>query len=77
MASKKQQSRVAKAKRHGLGRHAFEYVELDEEGNDTMVWTLTNAWPTKISSTDLKSEGNEVAIESIEIVHEGLTIANG
>jgi phage tail-like protein len=50
---------------------------LDEAGNDTMVWTLTNAWPTKISSTDLKSEGNEVAIESIEIVHEGLTIANG
>jgi len=49
---------------------------LDEAGNDTMVWTLTNAWPTKISSTDLKSEGNEVAIESIEIVHEGLTIAN-
>ncbi|MBI3712180.1 MAG: phage tail protein [Burkholderiales bacterium] len=49
---------------------------LDEEGKATMVWTLNNAWPTKISSTDLKSEGNEVAIESIEIVHEGLTIAN-
>jgi phage tail-like protein len=49
---------------------------LDEAGKPTMVWTLTNAWPTKISSTDLKSEGNEVAIESIEIVHEGLTIAN-
>jgi|PersoiStandDraft_1058852.scaffolds.fasta_scaffold02641_5 phage tail-like protein len=49
---------------------------LDEAGKDTMVWTLTNAWPTKISSTDLKSEGNEVAIESIEIVHEGLTIEN-
>jgi phage tail-like protein len=49
---------------------------LDEAGKATMVWTLTNAWPTKISSTDLKSEGNEVAIESIEIVHEGLTIAN-
>lgn len=49
---------------------------LDEAGKATMVWTLNNAWPTKISSTDLKSEGNEVAIESIEIVHEGLTIAN-
>ncbi|MBI1835298.1 MAG: phage tail protein [Burkholderiales bacterium] len=49
---------------------------LDEEGKATMVWVLNNAWPTKISSTDLKSEGNEVAIESIEIVHEGLTIAN-
>lgn len=50
---------------------------LDESSAPTMVWTLANAWPTKITSTDLKSEGNEVAIESIEIVHEGLTIANG
>jgi len=50
---------------------------LDEGGSATMVWTLTNAWPTKITGTDLKSEGNEVAIETIEIVHEGLTIANG
>jgi len=49
---------------------------LDEGGKATMVWTLTNAWPTKITGTDLKSEGNEVAIESIEVVHEGLTIAN-
>lgn len=50
---------------------------LDETGAPTMVWTLTNAWPTKITGTDLKAEGNEVAIETIEIVHEGLTIANG
>ena len=50
---------------------------LDESSAPTMVWTLKNAWPTKITSTDLKAEGNEVAIESIEIVHEGLTIANG
>ncbi|HZW23872.1 MAG TPA: phage tail protein [Gallionella sp.] len=50
---------------------------LDEAGAPTMVWTLANAWPTKITGTDLKSEGNEVAVESIEIVHEGLTIANG
>jgi phage tail-like protein len=47
---------------------------MDQAGAAVMVWTLTNAWPTKISSTDLKSEGNEVAIETIEIVHEGLTI---
>lgn len=49
---------------------------LDEGNNPTMVWTLTNAWPTKIVSTDLKSDGNEVAVESIEIAHEGITIAN-
>ena len=49
---------------------------LDEAGAPTMVWTLANAWPMKISSTDLKAEGNEVAIESIEIAHEGVTIDN-
>jgi phage tail-like protein len=48
---------------------------LDETGQAAMVWTLINAWPTKITATDLKAEGNEVAIETIEIVHEGLTIA--
>jgi phage tail-like protein len=50
---------------------------LDEEKAPTMVWTLANAWPTKITGTDLKSEGNEVAIETIEIAHEGITISNG
>ena len=50
---------------------------LDEAGAPTMVWSLTNAWPTKITGTDLKSDGNEVAVETIEIAHEGLTVANG
>lgn len=49
---------------------------LDEEGKPTMVWTLANAWPTKISGTDLKSTGNEVAVETIVIAHEGIQIAN-
>jgi phage tail-like protein len=49
---------------------------LDETGKPTMVWTLTNAWPTKITGTDLKAQGNEVAVETIEVAHEGLTIAN-
>ena len=49
---------------------------LDESGQPTMTWTLNNAWPTKITGTDLKSYGNEVAVDAIEIAHEGLTIAN-
>jgi phage tail-like protein len=48
---------------------------LDESGTPKMVWTLNNAWPTKITGTDLKSEGNEVAVEAIEIAYETLTIA--
>lgn len=49
---------------------------LDEGGAPTMVWTLANAWPSKISGTDLKAQGNEVAVETIVISHEGLTIAD-
>ncbi len=49
---------------------------LDEKGKPTMVWHLNNAWPTKITGTDLKADGNEVAVETVEIAHEGLTIAN-
>ncbi|MEL7148540.1 MAG: phage tail protein, partial [Bacteroidota bacterium] len=40
------------------------------------VWKLKNAWITKLQSTDLKADGNEIAIESIEVVHEGMTVQN-
>lgn len=63
-------------KMNTIARKTVTISLLDENGGPTMVWTLANAWPTKITGTDLKSEGNEVAVESIEIVHEGLTIAN-
>lgn len=47
---------------------------LDEAASPKMTWTLTNAFPTKMTSTDLKSDGNEVAIETLEIAYETLTI---
>jgi phage tail-like protein len=42
-----------------------------------MTWKLANAWPTKITGTDLKSDASEVAVETLELAHEGLTIENG
>lgn len=50
---------------------------LDEKGNVTMQWILINAWPTKITSTDLKSDGNEVAVDTLEIALERMVIKNG
>jgi phage tail-like protein len=49
---------------------------LDETGAPKRTWTLNNAWPTKITGTDLKSEGNEVAVESVEVAYETLTVAS-
>lgn len=45
---------------------------LDQTGNASMRWTLNNAFPVKITGTDLKSDGSEVAVESIEIAYETL-----
>jgi phage tail-like protein len=47
---------------------------LNEEHKAIIVWTLSRAWPSKIQSTDLKADGNEVAIETLTFVHEGLTM---
>ncbi len=47
---------------------------LDESGSPKMTWTLNNAWPTKVTSTDLKSMGNEAAIDTLELAYETLNI---
>lgn len=47
---------------------------LNEEHNPIVQWKLMNAFPIKVQPSDLKSDGNEVAIETIEVVHEELTI---
>lgn len=49
---------------------------LNEEHEPVMVWKIHNAFPVKIEGPALKASGNEVAIESIEIAHEGLEIQN-
>ncbi|MFO1225432.1 phage tail protein [Roseateles sp.] len=48
---------------------------IDEAGGTTMSWTLSNAFPTKITGTDLKASGNEVAIESLVLAHDGLSVS--
>ncbi len=60
-----------------IARQTVVIKLLDENGGITMQWQLLNAWPTKITSTDLKSDGNEVAVDTIEIAHEQLIITNG
>lgn len=47
---------------------------LNEEHNPVMTWKITNAWPIKVEGPGLKADGNEVAIESIELAHEGLKV---
>lgn len=47
---------------------------LNEEHDPVLTWKIKNAWPVKVQGTDLKSDGNEVAIETLELAHEGLSM---
>ncbi len=49
---------------------------LNEEHEPTMSWKIINAFPVKVEGPGLKSTGNEVAIETLELAHEGLSIEN-
>lgn len=47
---------------------------LNESHEPVVVWKVKNAFPVKVQSSDLKADGNEVAIETLELAHEGLKI---
>lgn len=47
-------------------------VLMDERGDDVKRWNLIRAFPVKWVGPDLKATGNEVAIETLELAHEGI-----
>lgn len=49
---------------------------LNESHEPVMVWKVARAFPVKVEGPGLKATGNEVAIESIELAHEGLELQN-
>jgi phage tail-like protein len=53
-------------------RQDIAVIVLDEEGNPGLRWEFRNAWPSNYDAPDFDAEGDEVAIESLEIQHEGM-----
>ena len=49
---------------------------LNEQHEPVMVWKVHNAFPVKVVGPQFKVSTNEVAIESIEIAHEGFELQN-
>ncbi|QEC77992.1 phage tail protein [Mucilaginibacter ginsenosidivorax] len=58
----------------GVDRRDLTITLLNDENNPVFVWSVTQAWPVKIEGPGLKATGNEIAIESIELVHEGIVV---
>lgn len=55
-------------------RYNGSIVLLNEARKPVMRWNFVNAWINKIDGPMLKAAGNEIAIEAMDVVHEGLTM---
>lgn len=47
-------------------------VLLDRRNTEVARWDFVRAWPSKYTGPTLNAEGTDVAIETLELVHEGV-----
>ncbi len=47
-------------------------IVLDMTGQEKLRWNFSNGWPAKWDGPDFTAKGNDVAIETLEIAHEGI-----
>jgi phage tail-like protein len=53
-------------------RKTVKIVVIDEAGADKASFLVSESWPTKYDPSDLNGKGNEVFIELLELVNEGI-----
>jgi phage tail-like protein len=56
----------------GNKRKMVKLIVIDEAGLDKASFVIAEAWPTKYDPSDLNAKGNEVFIELLELVNEGI-----
>lgn len=47
-------------------------VMFDRNYQPVVRWNFVNAWPSKISGPQIKSDSGDLAVEELTIVHEGM-----
>ena len=58
-----------------LARRNVVIILLDEQRQEVARWILRRAWPSKWVGPQLHALGNEVAIETLELAHEGIELS--
>jgi phage tail-like protein len=56
-------------------RTSGSIVLLDEARNEALRWNFREGWPSKWEGPALNAKTSEVAVETLEIAHEGLELA--
>ncbi len=55
-------------------RRNLSIILMDDTGKDGIRWNLRNCWPAKWTGPSLSATTNEVAIETLELAHEGIEV---
>ncbi|MGA2121241.1 MAG: phage tail protein [Methanoregula sp.] len=55
----------------GAVRKNMSIILVDESGSDKSRWDIEHAWPTRYDPPDFSAQDSRVAIELLEITHEG------
>lgn len=66
------QDRAARGK---VDRRSLSIILLDDAGNERMRWNVRAAWPVKWSGPAFDATSDNIAIESLELAHEGIEVA--
>jgi phage tail-like protein len=65
---------LVSAMQGNVQRTTVSIILLDENRSPVMRWNLVRAWPCKWTGPALNAKSNEVAIETLEICHEGISV---
>jgi phage tail-like protein len=57
-----------------VSRRDLTITLINDEGEPVFIWSVLQAWPVKCDGPGLKATGNDIAIESVDLAHEGITL---
>jgi phage tail-like protein len=55
-------------------RRSIDIILMDEERNPVLTWRVREAWISKWESGPLNAKTNDVTMETVELMHEGLEL---
>ena len=55
-------------------RRNLSIILADDQGAEKIRWNLERCWPTTWNAPDFNSTSDEIAIETLELVHQGITL---
>lgn len=61
-----EQGNVKQARKNGT------ITMCDQNGEAIAQWTFKDGWPRKVSGPSFNAQSNEIGVEELEIVHEGI-----